>query len=199
MSQNTTQDKKHIISDLTRINAVSDTVQHDVSLTANHNILSRFPLARAAVEKESTGNNTFPSKLSFVRHTDDGDINSCSDTNMTNTNPSDVSSLTCGTSNEARGSLITTALREIIFRLRQRSERFTKGWRKGPKAPPRSHYKFYKPEHLWSLRIYREATSTIRPVPYRQASSAINRKSDNGLYANLFLRGELYKLMEDPF
>ena len=147
MSQNTTLDNEHIISDLTDINAASDTVTHDVQAAAIDTLHSRSPLARAADDKEKTGNRHFAFKLPYCEHTD-CDQTLYYYTNIKTTNPSDVPSLSCGTSNEARGSLITTALREIIFRLRQRSERFTKGRRKGAKSPPRSQYKFYKPIHL---------------------------------------------------
>ena len=197
MSQIKTLDKENIIPDITHNIAASDKATGDVSSAAISTPITRSPLARAADDKGITGNQRFASELPSVRHTDDGDINSCSHTNMTNTNPSDVASLSCGSSNDARGPL-TIALREIVQKRHMRCRSLTKGCRKGIKKPLRVYYKFYKPMHLWSLPIYAETRSAIRHVSYRQASTITNRKSDNGLYAYLTIRDELNVLDEDP-
>ena len=115
MSRDTTLDDTNIIPDAPRNIAASDKATGDVSSAAIRTLITRFPLARAADDKGITGNQRFASELPSVRHTDDGDINSCSHTNMTNTNPSDVTSLSCGSSND-RGSL-KIAFRETISKL----------------------------------------------------------------------------------
>ena len=119
-------------------------------------------------------------------------------THMKTINPSDDKSLSCDTLEEPRDSLLMK-LRSCTSNIRHRCRRFARGWRKGQKAhPSRAHHKFYKAMHLWSLPIYAKSISTIRHVPYRQASSLQIRKSDHGLFAHLSLRGELNLLKDDP-
>ena len=71
MSKNQTLDDKTIIPDNHQKVAESDNATGDVSTAAIQPLTTRSPLARAAFDKETTGNKHFAFKLPYCEHTDD--------------------------------------------------------------------------------------------------------------------------------